>query len=78
MNKNMWRTTLREIRASLGRYLAIFAIIALGVGFFSGLKVSREAFLDAGNSFIADNNMFDFRLVSTLGLTGRGKEAVRS
>lgn len=77
MNKNMWRTTLREIRASLGRYLAIFAIIALGVGFFSGLKVSREAFLDAGNSFIADNNMFDFRLVSTLGLTGDDLEEVR-
>ena len=69
MNKNMWRTTLREIRSSLGRYLAIFAIIALGVGFFSGLKVSREAFVDAGDRFVTENNMFDFRLVSTIGLT---------
>ncbi|MBR4342705.1 MAG: ABC transporter permease [Lachnospiraceae bacterium] len=69
MNRNMWRTTLREIRSSLARYLAIFAIIALGVGFFSGLKVSQEAFLDAGDRFIKENNMFDYRLVSTIGLT---------
>ena len=65
----MWKTTLREIRASLGRYLAIFAIIALGVGFFSGLKVTKEAMLDAGDRFVKDTDMFDYRLISTLGLT---------
>jgi len=75
MNRNMWKTTLREIRSSLGRYLAIFAITALGVGFFSGLKVSREAFVDAGNSFTEKTGMFDFRLVSTLGLTDGDVEA---
>ena len=69
MNKNMWKTTYREIRSSLGRYLAIFAIIALGVGFFSGLKVTREAMVDAANRFVTDQNMFDFRLISTIGLS---------
>ena len=69
MNKNMWKTTLREIRASLGRYLAIFAIIALGVGFFSGLKVTKEAMLEAGDRFVKNTDMFDYRLISTLGLT---------
>ncbi|MCR5324482.1 MAG: FtsX-like permease family protein [Lachnospiraceae bacterium] len=69
MNKSMWKTTLREIRASFGRYLAIFAIIALGVGFFSGLKVTKEAMLEAGDSFLKRNDMFDYRLISTLGLT---------
>ena len=39
----MRRTTLREIKASLGRYLAILAIVALGVGFFSGVKITKEA-----------------------------------
>ncbi|MCR5685824.1 MAG: FtsX-like permease family protein [Lachnospiraceae bacterium] len=69
MNSNMWKTTLREIRSSLGRYLAILAITALGVGFFSGLKVTKKAMLDAGNRFVSSNDMFDYRLISTIGLT---------
>ena len=36
------KSTFREIRTSLARYLAIFAIVALGVGFFSGLKDQPE------------------------------------
>ena len=58
MNKNMWKTTLREIRSSLGRYLAIFAIIALGVGFFSGLKVTRQAMVEATDLFVYDQSLF--------------------
>lgn len=34
MKSMMWKTTLREIKQSMGRYLAILAIVALGVGFF--------------------------------------------
>ena len=73
----MWKTTLREIKSSLGRYLAIFAIIALGVGFFSGLKVTKEAMLDAGDRFLTENNMFDYRLISTLGLTDEDVEKAK-
>ena len=72
----MWKTTLREIKQSLGRYLAIFAIIALGVGFFSGLKVTREAMVDASDRFVDDHEMYDFRLISTLGLTVDDTEAL--
>ena len=34
------KTVLRTIRKSLGRYLAVLSIIALGVGFFAGLRVT--------------------------------------
>ena len=69
MNRSIWKTTLREIRASLGRYLAIFAIIALGVGFFSGLKVTGPAMVKVADSFLKDHSFFDYRFISTLGLT---------
>ena len=37
-----WRkNNLRELRRSLGRWLAILAIIALGIGFFAGLNRQR-------------------------------------
>ena len=60
---------IRQIRHSLGRYLAIFAIVALGVGFFAGLKVTRDAMVKTGENYFEELKMFDFRLVSTLGFT---------
>ena len=39
----MGKLTWREITKSLGRYLAIFAIVALGVGFFCGLRLTKTA-----------------------------------
>ncbi|MBQ1958851.1 MAG: ABC transporter permease, partial [Firmicutes bacterium] len=66
--KNMMRkSTFKEIRGSFSRWAAILAIVALGVGLFTGLKVSREAFLATGDKYINEQNLFDFQLISTLG-----------
>lgn len=69
MNRSIIKLTKREIRSSLGRYLAIFAIIALGAGLFVGLRLSRPDFLETYNNYTHETNFYDFRLVSTLGLT---------
>ena len=69
MNSSTVKLTLREIKNSLGRYLAIFAIIALGAGLFVGLRLSRPDFLETYDRYIDETNFYDFRLVSTLGLT---------
>ena len=50
MGSSMMKTTLREIRQSLGRYLAIMAIVALGVGLFCGLKVTRDVMVKVRSS----------------------------
>ena len=63
------KTTLRTIKKSLGRYLAILAIIALGVGFFAGLRVTEKAMLATADEYINELNLYDFKLISTLGLT---------
>lgn len=69
-------STLRQIKKSFGRYFAVFAIICLGVGFFVGLKVTKEAMVTTGGKYMDELNMYDFRLVSTLGLTPEDVEAV--
>ena len=46
------KTAFREIKTSLGRYLAILAIIALGVGFFAGLRVTRTALVNARSAAV--------------------------
>ena len=40
MNNSIIKMTLRSIRSFLGRYIAIMLIVALGAGFFAGLKIT--------------------------------------
>lgn len=63
------KIALRTIKNSIGRYIAIFAIIALGVGFFSGLRVARDAMLETGNKYVEKYSLFDLRVISTYGFT---------
>ena len=65
--KALRKSSLREIRKSLGRYLAILAIVALGVGFFCGLRVCRDAMVETGDDYLDRQSMYDYRLVSTVG-----------
>ena len=69
------RSVLRQIQKTLGRYLAIFAIIALGVGFFTGLRVCTDAMLETAGEYLREKSLFDLRLISTLGLTGEDAAA---
>ena len=61
------KTTFREIKSSFGRFLAIFGIVALGVGFFAGLKVTTEAMVETVTGYLREHRFYDLRLVSTLG-----------
>lgn len=63
------RSILRTIRSTLVRYLAILAIIALGVGFFVGLRVTEESMIKTADGYLSDLRLYDYRLVSTLGFT---------
>ena len=65
--KALRKSSLREIRKSLGRYLAILAIVALGVGFFCGLRVCRDAMIETGDDYLNRQSMYDYRLISTVG-----------
>ena len=67
MRSSMKKTTRREIRNSFGRYLAILSIVALGVGLFAGLMVSTPDMIRAGGDYMNENDLYDVRLVSTLG-----------
>lgn len=59
----------RELKRTMTRFLAIFAIVLLGVGFFTGLKVARPAMVRIGGEFVEESRLYDYQLLSTLGLT---------
>lgn len=67
MASSMRKTTLREIKGTFGRFFAIMAIIALGVGFFSGVRITTPAMVSMMNSYIRNGQLYDYRLISTLG-----------
>lgn len=71
MKSMMNRSTLREIKQSLGRYLAILAIVALGVGFFAGLKATTPAMLKTAQTYLDEKQFYDFRLICTLGFSDK-------
>ena len=68
MKSVTFKSTLREIKGSFGRWMAILAIIALGVGFFSGLKACKDSFLETGDKYLSAHSFFDYEVISTLGL----------
>ena len=72
------KITLREIKNSLGRYLAILIIVALGVGLFAGLKVTRDAMVDTLDEYLTERNLYDYQLISTLGYEAKDVERISS
>lgn len=65
-----------EVRKSLGRYISIFLIVALGVAFFSGLRSTESDMRYTGDAFADRNNQMDLRVISTMGLTDDDVEAL--
>lgn len=72
----LFKNLYRMIKRSAARFVAIFAIITLGVGFFSGLSVTRKAMIKTGGEYIEDLSLYDFRLVSTLGVTKENADEI--
>ena len=78
MNSMIKLTTLREIKETFGRFFAIFAIISLGVGFFSGVRSTTPAMALTFDGFLREHQLFDYRLISKLGWTDDDLEAFRA
>ncbi len=62
--KNQWR----EVWKTMGRFLSILSIVALGVGFFSGLKVTKNAMIDTADAYLREYAMYDEKLMTTIGI----------
>ena len=67
MSRALIQETLRAIRGSLGRFLAIMGIVALGCGFFAGLQMTGRDMRLSADEFYDVQGLYDIRMVSTLG-----------
>ena len=65
--KSLRKNIFREIWQTKSRFISILAIIALSIGFFSGIKSSAPSLIKTADDYFIENNLMDFRLVSTVG-----------
>lgn len=72
MRKNVRQTILK----SLGRYIAIVAIIALGSGMFVGLLSTKSDMVATAQKYLDEQNMFDLRLLNTYGWSAKDVEEI--
>ncbi|MHB1454262.1 MAG: ABC transporter permease [Saccharofermentanales bacterium] len=78
VNRTYLKIIFSEIRKSFGRFIAIFAIVALGIGFLAGLLTATPDMQMSVDQYYDDNNMADIFIKSTMGLTAADMEAVDS
>ena len=77
MRKNiLGRNIRRTILRSLGRYLAIVGIIALGAGMFVGLLSTKSDMIATAQDYLDEQNMFDLRLLSSYGWTAEDVQKI--
>lgn len=69
MGKTFFRNLFRDIRKTLSRFLSIVIIIAVGVAFYAGVRATSPDMKMSGDKYFSENNLMDFRIISTLGLT---------
>ena len=70
MKRNMMRKDFfREIRKSMGRFLSIFFIVALGVSFFAGIRATKPDMILSGDAYADENKMIDIKVVGNYGMT---------
>ena len=77
MKNPLAKDIIRDIKKSKGRFLSILFIVALGVAFFSGIKVSPIVMRNTSDKYYDDYNLMDIRLISTLGLTNKDVDEVK-
>jgi len=76
MKNALFTDTLRRIKKTRGRFFAIMAIIAIGCGFFAGVKVTSPDMKHTADLYYKENNLMDIRLVSTFGFTDEEIQAI--
>lgn len=76
--KAITKNTLREIKGTKSRFLSIFLICVIGVGFFSGVRATCNDMKTSADDYYDKQNLFDLRAVSTFGLTDGDKSSIES
>ena len=76
MQKSYHKNILREMKGNLSRMLSLFGIVMLGVMMLTGLMSFAPDMRHAGQTYYVQQNVFDIRVLSTLGISAGDVNAI--
>ena len=77
MKKNVLRKDfIIEIKKTMGRFVSIFFIVALGVAFYSGIRASEPSMRFTADQYFDDSKLMDLKVIGTMGLTKADIKAI--
>lgn len=77
MKKALHKDNFMMVRKTLPRFLSIFFIVALGVAFFSGVRVTEPDMKLTADAQFDESRLMDLRVLGTMGITEKDVKAVR-
>ncbi|MDE6600236.1 MAG: hypothetical protein K2K34_09185, partial [Oscillospiraceae bacterium] len=76
MKKKLILNTFRSVKNTKSRFIAIMAIIAIGSGFFAGVKSASPSMKMSAESYLREQGLADLHLMSELGFDDEDVSAV--
>ena len=76
MRKSYRKNILREMKGNMSRMVSLFGIVMLGVMMLTGLMSFAPSMRIAGQKYFVQQNVFDIRVLSTLGLSEADVRAI--
>ena len=76
MKKALITEAFRSIWKTRSRFISILAIVAVGTGFFAGIKACTPDMMMTTEQYFEEYNLSDFHIVSTFGFTEEDVEAL--
>ena len=76
MRFSVIKDLFREIKNTFGRFIAIFAIVAIGTAFFAGVSASSNDMKYSSDYYYDEYNMSDLRLLSSIGFNDEDIKAI--
>lgn len=67
-----------QIKKTFGRFLSLLLIVALGVAFYAGIRSTEPDMRKSVDAIYDNENSYDIRVVSELGVTDNDIKALRS
>ena len=76
MKSAFYKDILRTVKKSFPRFISLMAIMALGLTVFLGIAAACSDLFRASDRFYDEQQLFDVRILSTLGLTEADVDAL--
>nr|MCR5783038.1 ABC transporter permease [Clostridia bacterium] len=77
MTRALLTEMLRSLRHNMSRFISLIIIVALGAGFFVGVKATSPSMTRTAERYFDDNNFMDIFIRCTYGLTDEDISALK-